>query len=104
MSDSTEKSQRLKSCGLAVIEVLTKHPGSVFQLSARTAFQASQVEEKVEPNWFHDESKCVFVSVCVSLCVSVCVCSSVLFVAQQLQLILVFGEQSLESQVFNDDR
>lgn len=38
--------------------------------------------------------------------VSVCVCAehSVLFIAQQLQLVLVLREQSLESQVLADDR
>lgn len=78
MSDSTEKSKHLKSCGPAVIQVLTKHPGCVSP--ARTAFQASQDEEnsrsspepsRDESDWFHDESKYVSVSVCV--CVAECV-------------------------------
>lgn len=38
------------------------------------------------------------------LCQFVCVQHSVLFIAQQLQLVLVFSEQSLESQVLTDDR
>lgn len=73
--------------------------------SAQTSFPAGWEKQSEsnrtrsvsdKPNWFEDASELVRVSLCVP--------STELFIAQQLQLVLVFGEQSLESQVLANHR
>lgn len=72
VNDSTEKSQRSKSWGPADVKVLRRHPGRVFQVWARAAFQVEESSQSL-PELSRGKPNC-FKSVCV--CVSFCLRSS----------------------------
>ncbi len=78
MSESTEKSQRLKSCGLTVHKILTKHQDVFSSQSSVSSFPTWG-----KPNWAKPGPTrlvswwvcfvCLCQSVCLCVCIAVCV-------------------------------
>lgn len=75
MNDSTEKSQRSKSWGPADVKVLRRHPGRIFQVWARAAFQVEESSQSLL-ELSRAEANRTVLSPCVFVSVSVCVAAS----------------------------